>query len=252
MYIEDEELIERLAEMKKEMQQIENIIYNKQQQQEKFESLVTREAIETEILQFQDSWLTLENYQLKILVITSILAEKNFAFRGKIDILCEWLGVKKNTYNKTKIIDAINKLQEQDFVYYKEDNDGKTYTITITELARETTQVCKILKDWVLVFKNYNKDEKGNMIDKNNSVDWVNILKVFVFFYQNRAVNFTQKELAKRLNIKSESVISKAIKAIKQCNIERIDFQTKTIRKKYKNGKWRTTGTKASIDYDFN
>lgn len=248
MNIFDEELKYRLEELKQEMQQIETIINEKQRQQKQFENYVIADAEEKEILNFQDSWLTLENYQLKILVITSILAENNFAFRGKLDTICEWLGVKTNSYNKNKIIDAINELQRQELIFYKQDK--KVYTITISEKARNTQQVSKILKDWIIVFKNYNKDENGKIIDENSSVDWVNILKVFVFFYQNIEANFTQKELAERLNIKSERAISRAIKAIKKCNIERIDFESKLIKVKYR-GEWRTRGTKASMNYAF-
>ena len=248
MYIYDEELHERFEVLKQEMQEIENIINDKQKQQEAFENFATANATDNEILHFQDSWLTLENYQFKILVITSILADYNFAFRGKLDALCDWLGVQSNTYNKNKILDAVKELQKQEYVFYTEDK--KVYTITISEKARNTKQVSKILKDWVLVFKNYNKDEKGKVIDKNKSVDWVNILKVFVFFYQNMEVSFTQKELAEKLNINSERAISRAIKAIKECNIATIDFVSKQVKVKYR-GEWRTRGTTASMDYAF-
>ena len=111
----------------------------KEQEQITFENFITKIAKEKEILNFQDAWLTLENYSLKILVIISILADNNFAFRGKLNVLCQWLGVKDNTYNRKKIIQTIEKLQKQKMLSYIE--DSKVYTITITEKARNTKLV---------------------------------------------------------------------------------------------------------------
>jgi hypothetical protein len=39
-------------------------------------------------------WLTVKNYEFKILVMIACLAENHLAFRGKLKDMCEFLGVK--------------------------------------------------------------------------------------------------------------------------------------------------------------
>ena len=89
---------------------------------------------------------------------------------------------------------------------------------------------------------------------RSNSVDWINILKVFVFFYQNTIENdlvITQEELAQRLNINSSRAVAKAIKAIRNCNIEPISIDMYPLKRKNNAKEWRTLGTIVKIDYDF-
>lgn len=258
MYIVKEELQAQLYQLKEQLQIIESKIDKNNENQKQFERVVLSQKKDNEILKFQNDWLTLENYELKILVIMGILAESNFAFRGKLDVICDWLGVQANSYNKNNIIKALEELKKEEYIFYKLDN--KVYTITISEKAREQSQITKILKDWIIVFKNYNKDKQGKVIDNNNSVDWINVLKVFVFVYKNNNCEFTQYELADLLNIKgkdnkpSERIVSKALKAIKQCKLENISLETELLKRKYKEGtteKWKTEGTRAKINYDF-
>jgi hypothetical protein len=56
-------------------------------------------------------WLTVKNYEFKILVMIACLAENHLAFRGKLKDMCEFLGVKAVQSNRDKIKEAIAALE---------------------------------------------------------------------------------------------------------------------------------------------
>ena len=189
---------------------------------------------------FSDEWLQVADYELKILILTSILAENNLAYRGKLSDICEWLGVK--SYNKTnqKIKEAINSLQEQGYLFYK--LDGRTYTLTISEKGMKEKQIIKIRKAWVSAFKAYK--------NKNNSVDWIKILKVFVYLYNRKSSSIIQADIiASDLNI-GATTVSRALKAICECELSGIKVTKKILKERYKTEKciyYYTLGTDISM-----
>lgn len=173
---------------------------------------------------FSDEWLQVADYELKILILTSILAENKLAYRGSISDICEWLGVKPYNRTNNKIREAIKSLQDNGYLFYK--LDGRTYTLTISEKGMKQKQIVKIRKAWVSAFKSYKKD--------NVSIDWIKILKVFVYLYsRKRSSLITIDTIASELNI-SKSTVSKAIKAICECDLSGIKVTKETIKEKYK------------------
>lgn len=114
-----------------------------------------------------------------------------------------------------------------------------------------------IRKQWIDEFKKHNKDENGKNINKNNSIDWVQILRVFAFLYhRNNNDIITQAEIVEQLkSIKSTSTISTAVTAIKSCHLQGITFkaEVKTHRKTDDSGseKYHTEGTEFSIMLNF-
>lgn len=189
---------------------------------------------------FSDEWLQIEDYELKILILTSILAENKLAYRGTITDICEWLGVK--SYNRTnqKIKQAITSLQDNGYLFYK--IDGRTYTLTISEKGMKQKQIVKIRKAWVSSFKAYKND--------SNSVDWIKILKVFVYLYNrksNSIINITT--IASDLKI-GASTVSRAIKAICECELSGIRITKEIVKEKYKTDKsvyYYNVGTDISV-----
>jgi hypothetical protein len=57
------------------------------------------------------TWLTVKNYEFKILVMIACLAENHLAYRGKLKDMCEFLGVKAVSSNREKIKEAITALE---------------------------------------------------------------------------------------------------------------------------------------------
>ena len=103
----------------------------------------------------------------------------------------------------------------------------------------------------------YNRDENGNKIDKDISIDWIQILRVFAFLYhRNYSDIITQAEIKEQLNnIISKSTISTAIEAIINCHLQGIIFTAKVIkhRKTDESGNeiFRTEGTIVNIMLNF-
>lgn len=173
---------------------------------------------------FSDEWLQVEDYELKILILISILAENNLAYRGTLIDIRDWLGVK--AYNRTnqKIKQAISSLHEQGYLFYK--LDGRTYTLTISEKGMKQKQIVKIRKAWVSAFRTYKAE--------NISIDWIKILKVFVYLYSMKSSSLlTTETIASDLNI-SSSTVSKAIKAICECDLSGIKVTKEIVKEKYK------------------
>ncbi len=114
-----------------------------------------------------------------------------------------------------------------------------------------------IRKQWIDELKKYNKDENGKNINKNNSIDWVQILRVFAFLYhRNNNDIITQAEIAEQINnIISVPTISTAVTAIKSCHLQGITFkaEVKTHKKTDDSGNeiYRTEGTEFSIMLNF-
>ena len=187
------------------------------------ESIIEQESC----FNFSDEWLQVKNYELKILILTSILAENNLAYRGTLSNICEWLGVK--SYNRTneKIKEAISSLQSQGYLFYK--LDGRTYTLTISEKGMKQKQIVKIRKAWIAAFKAYKAD--------NNSIDWIKILKVFVYLYSRQGSSLITRDIiASDLNI-STSTVTKAVKAICECDLSGIKVTKETVKERYKTAK---------------
>lgn len=103
----------------------------------------------------------------------------------------------------------------------------------------------------------YNKDENGKNINKDISIDWVQILRVFAFlYYRNNNDIITYAEIAEQINKKiSTSTISTAIEAIRNCHLQGIIFKAEAKRHKKTdesgNEIYRTEGTEFNIMLNF-
>ena len=202
---------------------------------------------------FQEDWLDIQDYQLKILMLTSILAENNLAYRGTLKTMCEWLGVSCCYKNNQKIKQAIETLEKDGQVFCK--IEGRTYHISISNKAFKNKRIIKIRKIWIQTFKNYNKNDNNEKIDKSISIDWIKILKVFVYIYGIDIGDLlTMKQISDSLHI-SEDTARKAINAIMECDLDDIRVYKKVIKTKYNdiygNNKYHTLGTDIKIGYDF-
>lgn len=196
-------------------------------------------------------WLSIDKQDLKILVLASL--SDNAEYKGNLKSICNWLGVSSCAVNNDRIKEALKSLSDNGYISYSV--AGRTYTITINEI--KTDNIVPIRKKWIDEFMKYNKDENGKNINKNNSIDWIQILRVFAFLYhRNNNDIITQAEIAEQINnIISVSTISTAIEAIRNCHLQGIIFKAEAKRHKKTdesgNEIYRTEGTEFSIMLNF-
>lgn len=196
---------------------------------------------------FAYEWLELptkKDCQLKILVLTSVLAENSLAFRGTLATMREWLGIQQSYATNKQLKEAIEKLKEKEYI--KAEEEGRIYHISITNKGLKNKEIVKIRRQWITTFKNYKEN-----ID-NISIDWLQLLRVFVLLYGRKDNSIiTMQTIAQRLNISVETA-RKALKVIEQCDLKGIKFIKNIIKQEIRNEKgeietYRNIGTDIGI-----
>ena len=189
----------------------------------------------------EKDWLTVQNYQFKILVMIAALAENHLAYRGKIKDMCEFLGVGNSTSNTKKIKEAIAALEEKGDI--KTIKDGHTWTLTLSVKAERKQKIIKIKNAWIKAIQQYEGAAGAQ-------VSWENVLKVLVYLAADKTEVKRYDVIAKELNI-SIDVVKRSVKAL-----DGIDFGDISISRKLawlkKEDEFRVIGQKIDIGYDFN
>ena len=154
--------------------------------------------------EFEFEWLQRQKYEFKILTLIAVLADNNLAYRGTLKDMCEFFGVKSgDSRNNANIKAAIYKLEADGLL--KQILDGRTYTLTLSKRGEQRKGVIKIQKEWVEIARNYKS--------KDNSVSWINLLKVWLYLIDNTCEVITSSEIAAALDI-SPSSVKRAKKAL--------------------------------------
>lgn len=179
--------------------------------------------LDNECITIYDEWLKTKGYEFKILIIISMLANTEGVFKSNLKQMSEWLGVKPNTNTNKNIKQAIQKLNERKYLNCKQ--EGRTFYLSINIKNLRNNTSTQVKKEWVNTFKSYNKDENNNRIDKNISIDWSNILKVFTIFYKKTYILAKQEQIAGYLKIDNQT-LKNAVKAIKNCDLGNIVLKT--------------------------
>ena len=186
-------------------------------------------------------WLTVQNYQFKILVMIAALAENKLAFRGKLKDMCEFLGVASSSYNNTKIKEAIAALEKKgDILVLKE---GQTWTLTLSVKAERKPKVVRIKNAWIKLIQSYQAPE-------GKEVAWENILKVFVFLCADKEDIKTYEGIAAVLNLKFD-VVRRAVWALDVIDFNDIDFKRKLAWFKTEDGEFKVKGQRMEVGYNF-
>lgn len=213
-----------------------------------------------EIFIFNEMWLYEADAEFKILLLVSILAENNLAFRGNLKSMTDWLCIKPTSINNKSIKSAIENLEDKGLINVIK--DGRTYTISITEYAfkykfvNKNNLLVKLRKQWIEVLKTYNKDKDNKTIDKKNSIDYIKIVKVFIYVYSHTNQEyFTQRQIAKELDISAETV-RKALKAITETKFNQLEISKKVLKERIDNNldnriQWLSLGTQINIFIPF-
>ena len=183
-------------------------------------------------------WLTVANYQFKILVMVAALAENHLAYRGKLKDMCEFLGVSNQKNNTDKIKAAIDALVESGDV--KVIKDGHTWTITLSVKAERKSKIIKIKNAWIKVIRQYECDK----------VAWENILKVLVYLCADSAEVKRYETIGKALNISLDTV-KRAVTALDNIDFGDIEVKRKLAWYKKNDGEFRVVGQKFQVGYDF-
>ena len=196
---------------KKTIKQVDNKEYNKR-----------------DYIDFSIDWLQIGDYELKILILTSVLEDVDLAFNGNLKTMCEWLGIKSTPNNNNNIKQAIENLSSSSYIEFTK--KGQKYIITVTDKGKENNKIIAIRKCWVETFKNYKEQVK------NVSIGWINLLKVFVYICSKNKHIFTQNEIAKELNISIRTVAT-ALQVISQCKLQGLKIFKDRATEEYKDFK---------------
>lgn len=186
-------------------------------------------------------WLTIENYQFKILVMVAALAENHLAYRGKLKDMCEFLGVGNTTSNTGKIKAAIAALEQSGDV--KVIRDGHTWTITLSVKAGRKSKIIKIRNGWIKAIQAYQCAE-------GKAVSWENILKVLVYLCADKTEVKQYEAIGKALNISTDSA-KRAVWALDGIDFGDIVVKRKIARLKCAEDKFKVIGQRIDVGYDF-
>ena len=199
----------------------------------------------TDNINVSRQWLDdLMDYQIKILLLTSVLADNNLAFRGTLKTMCEWLGIKSSGNNNKKIKQCLQNLSSNGYIFYKV--EGRTHHVSISNKGLKNKQIYKVRKKWIEVFKKYCKEDK----DKTFSIDWIKVLRVFIYIYYSKDQIVTVQKIAQITNT-SDQTVSNALKAILACDLKGVHIEKKVIKDSYYDERnikqWRTRGQKINV-----
>ena len=189
----------------------------------------------------EKDWLTVENYQFKILVMIAVLAENHLAYRGKLKDMCEFLGVDNSTSNTKKIKEAIAALEAGGDI--KTIKDGHTWTLTLSVKAEKKKKIIKIKNAWIAAIQQY-KCEKGD------AVSWENILKVLVYLTADKTDIKRYDVIAKDLCV-SVDVVKRSVKALDGINFGDLGITRKLAWIKLGEDEYKVVGQRIEVGYIF-
>lgn len=188
-------------------------------------------------------WLTVKNYEFKILVMVACLAENHLAYRGKLKDMCDFLGVKAVDTNRKKIKEAIAALEAKGDIRVLQ--EGQTWTITLSVKAERKDKIKKIKNAYINAIQSYEPADKDN-----DSVAWENILKVLVYLCADKRDIKRYDEIAKALGI-TETTAKRAVRALVNIEFNDMSVKRKLAWFKTNDGDFKVIGNKYEVGYKF-
>lgn len=189
----------------------------------------------------EKDWLTVQNYQFKILVMIAALAENHLAYRGKLKDMCEFFGVSNQQTNTKKIKEAIEALEAAGYLKYIK--DGHTWTLTLSVKAEKKPKVVKIKNAWIKLIQNYQAPE-------GREVAWESVLKVFVYLTADKEEIKKYEDIAAALNLKFDTV-RRSVWALDGIEFNDIDFKRKLAWFRNNDGDFKVKGQRIDVGYKF-
>ena len=200
----------------------------------------------TDNINISKQWIDdLKDYQIKVLLLTSVLADNNLAFRGTLKTMCEWLGIESCSNNNKRIKQSLLNLSNNGYIFYKV--EGRIHHVSISNKGMKSKQIYKVRKKWIEVFKKYCKENKN----KNFSIDWIKVLRVFIYLYYQKGDEILTEQKIAQITNTSDQTVSNALKAILACDLKGVRIEKKVIKDSYYDEKnikqWRTRGQKIVV-----
>lgn len=189
----------------------------------------------------EKDWLTVQNYQFKLLVMIAVLAENHLAYRGKLKDMCAFLGVKSSAYNNKQIQEAIGKLEAKGDILVV--HEGQTWTLTLSVKAERKPKVVRIKNAWIAAIQSYEAPKK------EDCVSWENILKVLVYLCADKSEIKTYEGIGKDLLIDKKTV-ERAVKALSNTDFGDLELKKKLAWFK-KNDEYKVIGQKIDVGLKF-
>lgn len=210
-------------------------------------------------IQICKDWVIIEDYQYKILILASVLAENSLAYRGTLENMCEWLGISTATTNTKKIKEAIKELEKKQYIFYHK--EGQIHHISITNKGLKDKRIVKVKKQWIETIKQYNTAKNSNI---NRS--WVTMTKALTIILweiqeQQKIANIsdgiviTMRELGQEIH-KCETSAGIIANKLTECNFDdglKITKNTLYRQKIKKDGtkEPRAIGSEIRVFYDW-
>lgn len=150
--------------------------------------------------------MELNKYEFKILTMVLALKNDNKIYSGTLKDMCEFLGVSRNS---NKIIkDTIEEMSKKDLLIYVV--KGYTWTLIFNDKSLKDKTILDMDLAWLDTIKKYRAD-------KNSSVDWSNLLKVFIYLIDNNNNVINTGKIQASTNL-SASIVKKALAVINDIN----------------------------------
>ena len=165
-------------------------------------------------------WLKLENYQFKILMLST--NEEQTTYSGTLQDMRNWLNLGQSPKNNKCIVNALNELKKNNIIDYEP--KGRTYNISIIDEIKENDNIiCNINKNWINDVRNYNIDNSKRLIESMS--------KVLLYAYHNVKGEYkTISNISEMLNLTYYQVTN-AINNLKSCCFEDYSLFSKEYEK---------------------
>lgn len=186
------------------------------------------ELFKEESFVFDPEWtLNCSDLAIKVLIMVSSEQNSQKKYVGTLKDMCAWMGSKNSSYANRNLKAAIEELTEKGYVTYsRRGNYWIIELILSSSLKPFYFRYC-----WLEKIRTFNKDESGKRIDPKVSVDWIQMVKVFVYvlaYIPNDEIT-KQYVRAAEINMSSET-FGIAFKALNQIGLDDIGLHK---RKRY-------------------
>ena len=182
--------------------------------------------MENEEFEFNKKWLDTTDYELKILMLISILAENNLAYRGSLKNMCEWLNLRPHADAYKKIQKAIETLVKKKYVHHIQ--EGRTHTLSISNRGLADKRSIKVRKVWIETIRDY----KSQLPESLLSVEWSKLVKVFICCLCDNGDIRTILDRAEELQI-SKDTFSRSLQILAQLDLNPLTLDIKTRKRLY-------------------
>jgi predicted GIY-YIG superfamily endonuclease len=152
--------------------------------------------------------MELNKNEFKILIMILALKNNNKVYKSTLRNMCEFLNLSYSSTNKKNIKNALNSLTKKEILEYS--IKKTTYTIKLI-LKYNNKNIIQIDRKWLETIKIYKASTT------NTSVDWSNLLKVFLCLIDNNNSIIDSATIARKVDL-SCSIVNKALAAIKEIN----------------------------------